>query len=119
MNETILGILFVFIMLAFFFMLGMHNSSKSQEESQRFTYEKAEWQWNSVEEDYCKINNIAKELLTPEDEDKIYEYCGMHMAYFLNWAIRNDFLSKGQRKEKELFEKIKQEKRMLVDFLKR
>lgn len=63
----------------------------------QFTHDKAEYQWESALEEYCNINGITQEdldldNLAPEVEDVIWEYAGNHIAFFITWLAKHDFL---------------------------
>ena len=54
--------------------------------------DKAEWQYDTAKESYCKKYNKNPNALTDEDVDIIWEIAGNHIAIFITWLIRHDFL---------------------------
>ena len=56
------------------------------------SFDKAEWQYDSARESYCEKYNKNSNSLTDEDEEIIWEFAGNHIAFFITWLIRHDFL---------------------------
>ena len=56
------------------------------------SFDKAEWQYDSARESYCEKFNKNPNLLTDEDEEIIWGFAGNHIAFFITWLIRHDFL---------------------------
>jgi hypothetical protein len=83
-----------------------------------FKIEKAEWQFDSVIDEYCNTNNKNKDELSNEEIDKIWCYAGMHISYFLTWIIKNDFLSDDYDEDQEMLDDIKEDKISGCEFLK-
>lgn len=59
----------------------------------RFDFDKAKWTWDPAAAEYCRIHGKTLEELTEYDNDKIYDYAGNNIAYFLTWIIKNDLYS--------------------------
>ncbi len=57
-----------------------------------FCADKAKWQWHSAVECYCEQFHKEPDQLTDEDEIIVWEFAGNHIAFFLTWLIRHDFL---------------------------
>ncbi len=64
-----------------------------------FRVDKAEWQWDSAMENYCKQVGKSSDSLSDEDIEKIWQYAGHHIAFFLTWLIRHDFLGEDYGEE--------------------
>ena len=58
-----------------------------------FTAYKAEWEWDSAAEEYCRVLGKTSEALTDNEKTKIFEYAGTPASYFLAWLIKRDFVS--------------------------
>ena len=78
------------------------------------SFDKAEWQYDSARESYCEIYDKNPDSLTDEDERKIWEFAGNHIALFITWLIRHDLLGdlhhEDDNKEQDLEAVKKQEK---------
>lgn len=86
-----------------------------------FSHDKAEYQWESALEEYCNIHGIAQDdldldNLETEVEDEIWEYAGNHIAIFITWLAKHDFLQTEFFTPKEL-DVLKEEKISAVSFL--
>ena len=57
-----------------------------------FDIEKAEWHYDAASDEYHHCN-ISPEVAYADD-DLIYEYASMPMAYYLMWLLDRDFVSK-------------------------
>ncbi|MDO4155236.1 MAG: hypothetical protein Q4D37_00480 [Oscillospiraceae bacterium] len=68
------------------------NTNNAGTSAKPFHTDKAKWQWDSAMEYYCKRLDKNPDSLTDEDEVIIWECAGNHMAFFLTWLIRHDFL---------------------------
>lgn len=68
--------------------------------AKKFDFDKAQWQWESACDIYCKQFNKEKTKLTEEDNNIIFNYGANHISFFLTWLIDNDFLSPLHRDEK-------------------
>lgn len=66
-----------------------------------FHADKAKWQWESAMEFYCKQRGKSPDSITEEDHEMIWEYAGNHIAFFLTWLIRRDFLSDDLREDSD------------------
>ncbi|MBQ5446377.1 MAG: hypothetical protein IIT48_06915 [Lachnospiraceae bacterium] len=67
------------------------------------SFDRAEWQYDSARSFYCEKNNKNPNDLTNEDENIIWQFAGNHIAFFITWLIRRDFL--GEIHYEEEFEK--------------
>ncbi|SDJ32831.1 hypothetical protein SAMN04487760_10578 [Lachnospiraceae bacterium G41] len=56
------------------------------------SFDKAEWQYDTARESYCEKYNKNPNSLTDEDEEIIWGFAGNHIALFIIWLIRHDFL---------------------------
>ena len=54
--------------------------------------DKAEWQYDSAQKEYCEKYGKNPDSLTEQDQDIIWEYAGNHIAFFITWLIRHDYL---------------------------
>lgn len=84
----------------------------------RFECDGAAWTWESAAEEYCRIHGKTLEELTEYDNDKIYDYAGNNIVYFLTWIIKNDLYSEYFRQEygMDMIGEIKNEKTNPVEF---
>lgn len=53
--------------------------------------DKTEWYFDSARDAYCMKNRIERNNITEKDEEKIWEYAGLHIAYFIQWLIEHDY----------------------------
>lgn len=67
---------------------------KKKEAKDPFTKDKAEWQYHSCLEEYCKLKNKNENEITEEEQELIWECSGLLISYFLTWLINNDFINK-------------------------
>ncbi|MDE6568056.1 MAG: hypothetical protein K2K70_10050, partial [Lachnospiraceae bacterium] len=100
--------------------MGIFNLFQKKKKTQ-FSHDKAEYQWESALEEYCNIHGIAQEdldldNLDTEVEDEIWEYAGNHIAIFITWLAKHDFLQTEFFTPKEL-DVLKEEKISAVSFL--
>ncbi|MBQ6018244.1 MAG: hypothetical protein IJL19_10215 [Clostridiales bacterium] len=54
--------------------------------------DKAEWQYESAQKEYCAQSGLSPAELTEADEKKIWGYAGNHIAFFVTWLLRHDYL---------------------------
>ena len=72
-----------------------------------FTYDKAEWQWNTAYESFCeKFGKIATEDLEPNQEETIWQYASHHITLFMTWIVLHDFANEWHYKDNS--DKVKQ-----------
>lgn len=69
------------------------NTAKTQKPLEKFSVDKAQWQWDSALENFCEQTQKSNDSLTEEDESVIWEYAAHHIAFFLTWLLRHDYLS--------------------------
>lgn len=56
------------------------------------SFDRADWQYDSAMKMYCEKYGKNPDSLTEEDEDIIWQNSGNHIAFFITWLIRHDFL---------------------------
>lgn len=93
------------------------NAAETETVSAPFTYEKAEWQWQSALEAYCSQFQKTPDALTEADENQIWEYAGNHMAFFLTWLILHDGLGEMHQDAVQDMEAVKAKRMTGADFL--
>lgn len=54
--------------------------------------DKAEWQYDSAQKEYCEKFGKTPDSLTEQEQDIIWEYAGNHIAFFITWLVRHDYL---------------------------
>ena len=59
----------------------------------QFESYKSKWAWDDAAKEYMQKKQIRLEDLTKEDNEKIYDYASMPAVYFLDWLIKNHYLS--------------------------
>ncbi|WP_310601533.1 DUF7832 domain-containing protein [Anaerosporobacter sp.] len=93
-----------------------HNNEN--ERNKKFEYDKSEWYWDSASERFCEEQNKTQEELTDEDNARIWEYAGNHIAFFVTWLIENDFyFGDGEDFFKEDLKLVKERKMTGKEFL--
>lgn len=94
--------------------------SHTKKKQYSFKY-KSEWAWEDAAEEYLKLNNKEKtDDLTPEENEIIYRYASMPLAYFVMWLIENDLLDyEIYDASDELLIDIKNRKKTPVEFISR
>ena len=84
--------------------------------------DKAEWQYETAKEYYCNKMNKTPGELTAEDEEIIWDYAGNHIAFFITWLIRRDYIGdihhEDELEEKEL-EAVKNQEKTGMDILRK
>lgn len=66
--------------------------------------DKAEWQYDTARKSYCEKYNKNPDTLKDEDEEMIWGFAGNHIALFITWLIRHDFM--GDLHHEDEFEEI-------------
>ena len=66
---------------------------KKEEVKESFTKDKAEWQYHSCLEEYCKLNNKKENEITEKEQEFIWECSGLLISYFLTWLINNNYIN--------------------------
>ncbi len=84
----------------------------------RFESDKAKWAWDDAAIEYCRLHGKSINELTDKENNKIYEYAGSPMAYFLAWLIKCNFVSNEFKSEHDprLLDEIKNEKASPIEF---
>ncbi|MBE6867138.1 hypothetical protein [uncultured Ruminococcus sp.] len=72
--------------------LSPDNSSSSRVHIDNFESDKAEWHWDAAAKEYYRGN--VPEDMSDSDNDRIYEYASLPMAYYLLWLLDRDMVSK-------------------------
>lgn len=63
--------------------------------------DRADWQYGSAQQEYCEKTGKSPEELTEQDRDVIWEYAGNHIAFFITWLLRHDFLGEFHHEDDE------------------
>lgn len=100
-NIFVIGFLYCIFLVIKYFAKDLINGYKAyvpsadshtKKKQYRFKY-KSEWAWEDAAEEYLKLNNKEKiDDLTPEENEIIYKYASMPVAYFAMWLIENNLL---------------------------
>lgn len=84
--------------------------------------DKAEWQYDTAKQSYCSLMNKNPNELTEEDEEIIWDYAGNHIAFFITWLIRRDYIGElhheDEFEEKDL-EAVKNQEKTGMDILRK
>lgn len=100
----------IIIVTVIYFLIACFAYQKNENKSLNlsFTNDKAEWQIDNVTDEYCAVYQKDTTDLTAKDEEKISMYAAIHIAYFITWIIRHDFISEEHLEEDlDLINKIK------------
>ncbi|MBQ8435061.1 MAG: hypothetical protein IJX24_03505 [Oscillospiraceae bacterium] len=79
-------------------------------------FDKAEYQFETACENYCRMFNKADDSLTDEDYDKIWLYAGNHIGFFMSWIIKNNFYGE-EHNDNECIQAVKNETMTGTEFL--
>ena len=85
-------------------------------------FDKAEWQYDSALKFYCKKYGKNPDDLTEEEEELLWDYSGNHIAIFLTWLIRHDFLGEFHHEdelEEQELEDVKKQQKTGMDIFKK
>lgn len=58
-----------------------------------FTADKAKYYWDDAAKEYAALCGRDISEFTEEDNDRVFEYASLHMAYFMQWIIDRGFSS--------------------------
>ena len=87
---------------------------KKEEVKEPFTKDKAEWQYQSCLEEYCKLNNKKENEITEKEQ----ECSGLLISYFLTWLINNNFINVEEADiSEDSINKVKERKIKTTEFL--
>lgn len=128
-NIFVIGFLYCIFLIIKYFAKNLINGYKTyvpsadshtEKKQYRFKY-KSEWAWEDAAEEYLKLNNKEKiDDLTPEENEIIYKYASMPVAYFAMWLIENNLLDYEMYDvSDELLIDIKNRKKTPVEFISR
>ena len=84
--------------------------------------DKAEWQYDTARQGYCEQMNKTPAELTPEDEEIIWDYAGNHIAFFITWLIRRDYMGELHHEEvieEQDLEAVKNQEKTGMDILRK
>ena len=84
--------------------------------------DKAEWQYDTARQSYCEKMNKTPDELTPEDEEIIWDYAGNHIAFFITWLIRRDYIGELHHEEEieeQDLEAVKNQEKTGMDILRK
>ncbi len=56
-------------------------------------FDDIKWAYEYTLKTYLKLNQKSKNDLTEQDLNEIYEYAGIHIAFFITWIVKNDYQS--------------------------
>jgi hypothetical protein len=85
-------------------------------------FDKAEWQYESAKKFYCEKFNKNPDELTGEDEEIIWDYAGNHIAIFLTWLIKHDYMGEVHHEDKSEeaeLEAVKNQEKTGMDILRK
>ena len=84
--------------------------------------DKAEWQYDTAKQSDCSLMNKNPNELTEEDDEIIWDYAGNHIAFFITWLIRRDYIGElnheDEFEEKDL-EAVKNQEKTGMDILRK
>lgn len=84
--------------------------------------DKAEWQYASAQKEYCEKTGKTPDELTEQDEEIIWDYAGNHIAFFVTWLLRHDFLGglhTEDEREAKFIEAVKDQEKSGMDFFRK
>lgn len=96
------------------------NKEKANFDVESFTEDKAEWQYDSAQKEYCRQTGKSPAELTEQDEKIIWDYAGNHIAFFITWLLRHDYLGEMHYKnahEQKDIEAVKKQEKTGMDIL--
>ena len=74
--------------------VALSGASQCNKRSQPFELDKAEWQYDTAMNYYCKETGKTPDDLTQEDTDIIWERACNHLSVFLTWATMKGYCGK-------------------------
>lgn len=84
--------------------------------------DKAEWQYDTAMKIYCENTGKKPEELTEDDQEIIWEYSGNHIALFITWLIKHDYMGEIHHEEKSEeaeLEAVKNQEKTGMDILRK
>ena len=126
-NIIVIGFLYYIFLIIKYFIKDLINGHKTyvpssdshpKKKQYRFKY-KSEWAWEDAAQEYLKLKNKKKiDELSQEENEIIYKYASMPLAYFVMWLIENDFIDEDYHMFEE-WEEVKERKETPVEFISR
>jgi hypothetical protein len=100
-EHNLAGMVYLIFGLILVGLMHLHLPHKSKNKSKKadtstpllpaFTHIKAEWNYEEAAMEYCSLYNKDIEQLTEDEQDKILEYAGNWLAYFIAWLVKHGF----------------------------
>lgn len=79
-------------------------------------YDDVAWSYEYTLKTYMKTNRKSMGELTEADKAEIYEWAGIHIAFFITWLVNNDFQS--DYFSSDSIQQLKSEEITGIEFLK-
>lgn len=83
----------------------------------KFTSDKAEWQFDTVAQEYCQACHKTMEALTETDVNIIWDRAANHISMFVTWLIDCGLLSKEHEENQKEIQAVRERKMTGFEYL--